>query len=106
MARPKPEPGDFLVDLAGMARRFGVKRGTPKRWRARGVLPPVDVPEVATPLWWASTLRDWGYSRRTSIEFRYDLPAGDPEAEDGADDEDDDTPDPVPAAVFQAPVLA
>lgn len=100
----KPEPGDFVVDLAGMAQRFGVKRGTPKRWRARGVLPPVDFPEVAAPLWWASTLRDWGYARRTAIEFRYDLPEDAPEPEDGEDD--DAIADPAPAVVFSGPHLA
>lgn len=105
MPVPKPEPGDFLVDLAGMAKRFGVKRGTPKRWRARGVLPPVDVPEVTVPLWWASTLRDWGHGRRTPIEFRYELPEGEPEPEDG-EDEDDDEGTGVPEVVFSGPVLA
>lgn len=105
MPTAKPEPGDFLVDLAGMALRFGVKRGTPKRWRARGVLPPVDFPEVAAPVWWASTLRDWGYSRRTPIEFRYELPDGE-EPEDGEDDDDEAIGDAAPAVVFSGPILA
>lgn len=47
-----------VVDLAGVARHMRVERYTPQQWRQRGLLPPVDFPEIKEPLWYASTLRD------------------------------------------------
>ena len=47
-----------VVDLAGISRHMRVDRYTPQQWRQRGLLPPVDFPEIKEPLWYASTLRD------------------------------------------------
>ncbi len=47
-----------IVDLAGIARHMRVERFTPQQWAQRGHLPPVDFPEIRTPLWYASTIRD------------------------------------------------
>jgi hypothetical protein len=45
-----------VVDLAGIARHMRVNRYTPQQWRQRGLLPPVDFPEISEPLWYASTV--------------------------------------------------
>lgn len=45
-----------VVDLAGIAAHMHVQRYTPQQWRQRGLLPPVDFPEIAEPLWYASTI--------------------------------------------------
>lgn len=47
-----------VVDLAGIARHMRVERYTPQQWRQRGLLPPVDFPEIREPLWYASTIRE------------------------------------------------
>ncbi len=46
-----------VVDLAGIARHMRVERFTPQQWRQRGLLPPVDFPEISEPLWYVSTLK-------------------------------------------------
>jgi hypothetical protein len=45
-----------VVDLAGIAAHMRVERFTPQQWRQRGLLPPVDFPEIKEPLWYASTI--------------------------------------------------
>lgn len=47
-----------IVDLAGIARHMKVERYTPQQWRQRKLLPPVDYPEIAEPLWRVTTLLD------------------------------------------------
>lgn len=47
-----------IVDLAGVARHMGVERYTPQQWKQRGLMPPVDFPEIKEPLWYASTIKD------------------------------------------------
>lgn len=47
-----------IVDLAGVARHMGVGRFTPQQWKRRDILPPVDFPEIAEPLWMVSTIKD------------------------------------------------
>jgi len=47
-----------LVDLAGIARHMRAARYTPQQWSQRGLLPPVDFPEIKEPLWYAATVRD------------------------------------------------
>jgi len=47
-----------IVDLAGIARHMQVERFTPQQWAQRGHLPPVDFPEIRTPLWYASTIKE------------------------------------------------
>ena len=45
-----------IVDLAGIARHMGVERFTPQQWKQRGLLPPVDHPDIREPLWYVSTI--------------------------------------------------
>lgn len=45
-----------IVDLAGIARHMHVERNTPQQWKQRKLLPPVDFPDIAEPLWYVSTL--------------------------------------------------
>ena len=45
-----------IVDLAGIAAHMRVQRYTPQQWRQRDLLPPVDFPKIAEPLWYASTV--------------------------------------------------
>jgi len=45
-----------IVDLAGIAQHMRVNRYTPQQWRQRGLLPPVDFPDISEPLWYASTI--------------------------------------------------
>jgi hypothetical protein len=47
-----------IVDLAGIARHTHVERLTPQQWRQRGLLPPVDFPEIKEPLWYVSTIKE------------------------------------------------
>jgi hypothetical protein len=48
-----------IVDLAGIAEHMRVERYTPQQWSQRGLLPPVDFPQITgVPLWYASTVRD------------------------------------------------
>lgn len=47
-----------VVDLAGIARHMHVERFTPQQWKQRGLLPPVDFPEIREPLWYAMTIRE------------------------------------------------
>lgn len=47
-----------VVDLAGIARHMKVDRLTPQQWRQRGLLPPVDFPEIKEPLWYVSTIKE------------------------------------------------
>jgi hypothetical protein len=47
-----------VVDLAGIARHTHAQRLTPQQWKQRGHLPPVDFPEIAEPLWYASTIKE------------------------------------------------
>jgi hypothetical protein len=47
-----------IIDLAGIARHMRVARFTPQQWAQRGLLPPVDFPEIREPLWYVSTIRD------------------------------------------------
>jgi len=53
-----------IVDLAGIARHMHVERFTPQQWKQRGLLPPVDFPDIKEPLWYASPIRN-GFARRT-----------------------------------------
>lgn len=53
LARTRP-----IVDLAGIARHMRVARFTPQQWAQRGLLPPVDFPEIKEPLWYAATIRE------------------------------------------------
>lgn len=46
-----------IVDLAGIARHMNVERFTPQQWRQRGLLPPVDFPDIREPLWYVSTIK-------------------------------------------------
>lgn len=57
--RPPRYEKDFLVSLVDVATACGVEPSTPRVWRARGVLPPSDMPELPEPAWWASTLAEW-----------------------------------------------
>lgn len=47
-----------IVDLAAIARHMRVARHTPQQWSQRKLLPPVDFPDLAEPLWYASTIRE------------------------------------------------
>lgn len=47
-----------IVDLAGIARHMKVERFTPQQWRQRELLPEVDFPEIAEPLWLVSTVKE------------------------------------------------
>jgi hypothetical protein len=62
----------LVVDLAGIARHMQVERFTPQQWKQRGLLPPVDFPEIKEPLWYASTIID-GFAR-PSRRIWYDNP--------------------------------
>jgi hypothetical protein len=46
-----------VVDLAGIARHMRVERFTPQQWKQRGLLPPVDFPEIKEPLWYVTTIK-------------------------------------------------
>ena len=48
----------YIVDLAGIARHMRAERFTPQQWKQRGLLPPVDFPEIREPLWYVSTLKE------------------------------------------------
>jgi len=48
----------LVVDLAGIAAHMRVERFTPQQWKQRGHLPPVDFPDIAEPLWYASTIKE------------------------------------------------
>jgi len=50
------QQAEQIVDLAGIARHMRVERTTPQQWRQRKLLPPVDYPDIAEPLWRVSTL--------------------------------------------------
>lgn len=58
-----------IVDLAGIARHMRVERFTPQQWQQRGHLPPVDFPEIRTPLWYASTIREHFADRTQRIWY-------------------------------------
>lgn len=45
-----------IVDLGSIARHMQVGRNTPVQWRQRRLLPPVDFPDLAEPLWYATTI--------------------------------------------------
>lgn len=80
-----------VVDLAGIARHMRVARYTPQQWQQRGLLPPVDFPEIREPLWLASTLiREFA---EPTGRLWYDEP-GDEKDYDG----DDVAPELSPAA--------
>ena len=57
--RHPTSPQDFIVTPEGVAAGCGVAPHTPSIWRNRRLLPPVDVPEAVTPLWWESTIAGW-----------------------------------------------
>jgi hypothetical protein len=61
-----------IVDLRGISRHMRVARFTPQQWAQRGLLPPVDFPEISEPLWYADTIRD-GFANRTG-RIWYDTP--------------------------------
>lgn len=63
----------LVVDLAGIAHHMRVERFTPQQWKQRGLLPPVDFPQIKEPLWYASTIID-GFAR-PSRRVWYDDPA-------------------------------
>jgi len=62
-----------IVDLAGIAHHMRVERYTPQQWRQRGLLPPVDFPEISEPLWYASTIIEQ-FARPTRRVWYDDLP--------------------------------
>lgn len=70
-----------IVDLAGIARHMGVERFTPQQWKQRGVLPPVDFPEIAEPLWYASTIKD-AFANDPYGRAWNDSPRGEPAPEE------------------------
>jgi hypothetical protein len=45
-----------IVDLAAIAAHMRVQRFTPQQWKQRGLLPPVDFPDIEYPLWYTSTI--------------------------------------------------
>ena len=52
-----------IVDMALVADRLGVKKKTVETWQYdRKLLPPVDFPELASPVWLWSTIRQWAES--------------------------------------------
>lgn len=60
------------IDLAGIARHMRVDRLTPQQWKQRGLLPPVDFPEIkGEPLWHPSSIR--AFAERTG-RIWYDHP--------------------------------
>lgn len=56
--RTEQGPTRQIVDLAGIARHMRVKRWTPQQWQQRGLLPPVDFPEIKEPLWFVTTIKE------------------------------------------------
>jgi hypothetical protein len=59
-----------IVDLAGIARHMRVDRHTPGQWRQRGLLPPVDFPEITKePLWYASTIKRYFADRTQRVWY-------------------------------------
>lgn len=72
----RTEPGGQIVDLTGIARHMRVdRRYTPQQWRQRGLLPPVDFPEIREPLWYAQTIKE-KFAIPTGRMW-YDAPAAD-----------------------------
>lgn len=70
--RPEPTGRVEILDLTAVAYCCNVSPFTPQQWRQRNVLPPVDYPEVSTPLWKVATIREW--ARRTNRSFREPVP--------------------------------
>lgn len=70
-----------IVDLAGVARHMGVGRFTPQQWKRRDILPPVDFPEIAEPLWMAATIRD-AFANDPYGRAWNDSPRGEPAPEE------------------------
>jgi hypothetical protein len=68
------QQAEQIVDLAGIARHMRVERTTPQQWRQRKLLPPVDYPEIAEPLWRVTTLLDQFV--RPTRRIWYDDPEG------------------------------
>lgn len=57
---PLPPPDlESMIDLAGIARVFGVGRRTVERWRAGGMLPPPDLAVGRVKRWRPSTVARW-----------------------------------------------
>lgn len=72
------DAGGQIVDLAGIARHMRVDpRYTPQQWRQRGLLPPVDFPEIREPIWYAQTIKE-KFAIPTGRMW-YDTPADDQE---------------------------
>lgn len=66
-----------VVDLAGIARHMKVDRLTPQQWRQRGLLPPVDFPDIREPLWYVDTLKEEFITKSRTRRVWYDDPNSD-----------------------------
>lgn len=62
-ARTVTHDAPMILDLPGIAWHLGVKRYTPQQWKQRGILPPVDFPEIKEPLWLGATIKQ--FAKRT-----------------------------------------
>jgi hypothetical protein len=67
----RPDARQFhadIVDLNGVAEMFGNKIATSYVWKSKGMLPPVDYPELSFPVWNRDTIVRWaGETRRIVI---------------------------------------
>ena len=48
-----------LVDIKSIAERVHVQLDTVNKWRHRNLLPPVDYPQLSSPVWDWETIRTW-----------------------------------------------
>lgn len=63
-----------IVDLAGISRHMCVDRLTPQQWKQRGLMPPVDFPEIKEPLWYVSTIKEQFIAKSRAPRVWYDFP--------------------------------